>query len=76
MIWKCLAVVGALIFLPGCWNSDNAKHLRLGDVSIGQQMIDLKSALDEGAITAEEHAELKGALMSLSSLCEGLDSEE
>ena len=58
-----------MALLSGCGNIDNAQSIRLGDVSVGQQMIDLKRALEEDAITADEHAELKQALMSLSSLC-------
>jgi len=41
----------------------------MGDVSIGQQMIDLARAMDEGAIDADEHARLKAGLMSLSEFC-------
>jgi hypothetical protein len=69
MIRKWLVLPFVLLFLPGCWNSDNAKHIHFGDVSIGQQMIDLKRALEENAITADEHIELKEALMSLQSVC-------
>ncbi len=76
MIQKFLIVVCALAFLPGCWNVDNAKSNRFGDVSIGQQMIDLKRAFEENAISVDEHAELKQALMSLSSLCGDPDSTD
>ncbi|MFP6814457.1 MAG: hypothetical protein VB949_02145 [Pseudomonadales bacterium] len=69
MILKCLVIACAAALLSGCGNIDNAQSIRLGDVSVGQQMIDLKRALEEDAITADEHAELKQALMSLSSLC-------
>jgi hypothetical protein len=48
--------------------------VRLGDVSVGQQLIDLKAALDEGAITAEEFAETKAALLALNALCENTES--
>jgi len=76
VIQKHLVIVGALLLLPGCWNVDNAKNIRFGGVSIGQQMIDLKRALEESAITPDEHTELKQALMSLNSLCEGQDTQE
>ena len=54
-------LVGALL-LGGCWNGDNVK---MGDVSIGQQMIDLKRALDQQAITEAEYQRLKTEVMSL-----------
>ncbi|MCZ6709200.1 MAG: hypothetical protein O7G86_16495 [Gammaproteobacteria bacterium] len=76
MIPKYLVIACALVLLSGCGNIDNAQSIRLGDVSVGQQMIDLKRALEEDAITADEHAELKQALMSLSSLCGDPDNDE
>jgi len=68
MMSKWIAIL-SVVALAGCWNSDNARNIELGDVSIGQQMIDLKRALDEDAISADEYAKLKGALMSLQSAC-------
>lgn len=56
------------LLLTGCWNGKNT-NVRMGDVSIGQQMIDLARALEQGAIDADEHARLKAGLMSLSELC-------
>ena len=76
MIQRLYAIPVLLLFLSGCWNIENDEHVRFGDVSIGQQMIDLKRALEESAITADEHAELKQALMSISSLCESDDSDD
>jgi hypothetical protein len=54
----------SLLLLGGCWNG-NADHstLDLGDVSLGQQFIDLKAARDAGAISADEYAALKRALI-------------
>ena len=40
------------LLLAGCFNGQNT-HVRLGDVSLGQQLIDLKRALD-----AEDKAEM------------------
>ncbi|MCC5888578.1 MAG: hypothetical protein JJT88_19245 [Gammaproteobacteria bacterium] len=68
MVKGIVAVVGTLL-LAGCWNENVATNVRMGDVSIGQQMIDLARALEQGAIDAEEHARLKQGLMSLSELC-------
>lgn len=56
------------IFLAGCWNGENI-HLRMGDVSVGQQLIDLKRALDEEAIDAQEYERLKTALMQIADVC-------
>ena len=72
---KMLFLVALVPFLQGCWNADNAKEIHFGDVTIGKQMIDLKQALEEGAITEDEHAQLKQALMSLVSSCGSGDSD-
>jgi hypothetical protein len=58
------AVFVLLLLLGGCWNENSSIHF--GDVSLGQQLIDLKAALDQGAVTEEEYERLKGAIMSLS----------
>ena len=39
--------------LAGCWNGDQTA-LRLGDLSFGRQLIELKEARDAGAISAED----------------------
>lgn len=66
---KSIMVMVATLLLVGCWNENLATNVRMGDVSIGQQMIDLARALEQGAIDADEHARLKAGLMSLSELC-------
>lgn len=66
---KSIMVMVATLLLVGCWNENLATNVRMGDVSIGQQMIDLARALEQGAIDAEEHARLKAGLMSLAELC-------
>lgn len=56
----------SLLLLGGCWNGNgNGDHsaLDFGDVSLGQQFIDLKAARDAGAISADEYAALKQALI-------------
>lgn len=67
-IRNVLIAVGALI-CAGCWNGGN-NSVHLGNVSIGQQMIDLKAALEQQAITQEEYDRLKNALMVLDQACE------
>ncbi|TVS18653.1 MAG: hypothetical protein EA417_02640 [Gammaproteobacteria bacterium] len=65
MVW----MLPVLLALTGCWNENWANNVRLGDVSIGQQMIDLQRAREAGAIDDEEHARLREALMSLTEVC-------
>ena len=72
---KILFLLLLVPFLQGCWNADNAREIHFGDVTIGKQMIDLKLALEEGAITDDEHAQLKQALLSLVSSCGSGDSD-
>jgi len=58
------ALVLSLLLLGGCWNGNgNHATLDLGDVSLGQQFIDLKAARDADAISADEYRELKQALI-------------
>jgi|GEM_PF-1193888 len=57
-----------LVMLSGCWNGENIS-VSLGDVSLGQQLMDLKAALDAGALTETEYAEFKANLISLTHLC-------
>jgi hypothetical protein len=73
---KPLILIVLAPFLQGCWNADNAREIHFGDVSIGRQMIDLKQALEEGAITVDEHAQLKQALMSFDMSCDSEDSDD
>lgn len=58
-----------LLALTGCWNENIQTSVRMGDVSVGQQLIDLKRALDEEAVSAAEYEELRTALMSLADVC-------
>jgi hypothetical protein len=66
---RSLYLLAVVALLAGCWNGGNA-HVRLGDVSLGQQFIDLKRALDAGALTTSEYDETKTRLLSLAALCE------
>lgn len=59
----------AMLLAAGCWNGGNDR-ISLGDVSIGQQMIDLKAALQAGAISEQEYDRLKRALMALGEGCD------
>jgi len=66
---KYLTLLTVSLLLSGCNNTDNAKEIDLGSVSLGQQMIDLKVALDQDAISNEEYAKLKEIVMSVNSSC-------
>lgn len=53
-----------LALLGGCWNGDN-DSIRLGDVSLGQQLLDLQRARDAGAIDEAEYRRLRSHFMEL-----------
>lgn len=74
MIYKLLTISLVCFALAGCWNGENV-HVTLGDVSLGQQLLDLKSALDQKAITDEEYSETKKTLLALNALCENTEDE-
>jgi len=63
-----------LVMLSACWNGENIS-VSLGDVSLGQQLMDLKTALDAGAMTEPEYVEVKARLMSLTDLCKKSSDE-
>ena len=75
MTRRFLLAAACCFALSGCWNGGNT-HVSLGDVSIGSQLVDLKTALDEGAISQEEFEETKRTLLGLNSLCENTDADD
>jgi len=72
---KKFVIIICCLALTGCWNGGNT-HVSLGDVSLGQQLLDLKSALDGGAISQQEFDETKQTLLALNSLCENTEEED
>ena len=52
----------------GCWNSE-IDSVHLGDVSLGVQLIDLKRALDEDALTRDEYDTARSQLLGSADLC-------
>ena len=66
--------VASIVSLMGCWNGGNS-NIRLGDVSLGQQLIDLQRARDADAITRAEFEQAKQALLSAHALCEDAEEE-
>jgi hypothetical protein len=65
---KVLAYTTLLVLSTGCWNGEN-HVIKLGDVTIGQQLIDLKAAHEAGAMNDTEYAEVKAKLISLADAC-------
>jgi hypothetical protein len=57
-----------LLTAAGCGNV-NKSEIELGDVSLGQQLIDLKRALDEDALSADEYQDAKAMLLSTADIC-------
>ena len=71
--WMWVPVLAVL--LSGCWNGENVS-VSLGDVSVGQQLLDLKTALDEEALTQEEYEATKRTLLALNNLCQNTNDEQ
>ena len=57
----CCALL--LLCLSGCFN-EGKNVLQLGSATIGQQLIDLKQALDEGAMTEAEYVKAKAGILA------------
>jgi len=72
---KKLLLTTSVLLLTGCWNGENI-HVRLGDVSIGQQLIDLKTALEINAMTEDEYEKTKAILLAFNKMCEEPQSED
>lgn len=68
-VLRLLPVALLLVLLGGCFNSPENHSVHFGDVSIGAQLIDLKSAFDQGAIDQAEYDALKQAIMALAQGC-------
>ena len=75
MIFRLLLAVIFMAILTGCWNGGNTR-VSLGDVSLGEQLIDLKLALESDAMTQEEYEVVRQSLLSLGALCEGTEAED
>ena len=65
---RVLPVLWLAIALTGCWNGHN-NHVSLGDVSLGQQLIDLKRARDEGTMSDAEYEAVRSSLIALADRC-------
>ena len=71
-----LVIITLAVALSGCIDSMNGKSISLGDVSLGQQLIDLKAALEANAITEDEYERLKEELIAAVNMCEEQQVEE
>lgn len=72
---RAVLLTFVVVFSSGCWNGEN-QSLHLGDVSLGQQLIDLKRALDEDALTQAEYDTAHALLLSGADLCGSDDDED
>ncbi len=72
---RAILLVATICALTGCWNGGNFK-IDLGHVSVGQQMIDLKKALEDGAMSQAEYDETKATLLLLNSGCGNVELED
>ena len=75
MVMKFAALATALL-LTSCIQENNPRNLAMGDVSLGQQLIDLKRARAEEAITESEYVEMKAHLVNAASMCAAAEQEE
>lgn len=73
---KHLFLIVFVALLSACIQENNPRTLALGDVSIGQQLIDLKSALDAQAISEAEYLLLKENPIASSAMCASSGEEE
>ena len=73
---RLTAVFLCLTLLSGCYQENNPRNLRMGDVTLGQQLIDLKKALDAEAIDEEEYETMKDNLVNAASMCDSAEDDD
>jgi len=61
---KILICIVLAVFLCGCIGGFHTAEQNVVQPSVGQELIDLKKALDTGAVTDEEYSELKEKIMN------------
>lgn len=62
MIKRCVLAMTVALTVAGCSSSQVTKA-RLLDVTIGQQLIDLKKARDVGALSTQEYEDQRAMLI-------------
>ena len=58
-----------VLLMSACVQENNPRTVALGDVSVGQQLIDLKLALDARAISKEEYEAVKEDVIASAKFC-------
>ena len=71
-----LVFVLTALLITGCVQENNPRNLRMGDVTLGQQLIDLKQALDVNAVSEEEYKQMKAGLVAAASMCAAAEEDE
>lgn len=59
-----LLLAGTLLLSSGCFNDSHGTNINLGTVSLGQQLMDLKTARDEEAISDAEFRKLRRKIIN------------
>ena len=60
---RVFGVTVCAILLSACGNDSSYNNTNLGSVSIGQQLIDLRAAKNDGLLTEKEYRELRTKLL-------------
>jgi len=69
-----LTAASGLLLTAGCAIGNSGKLVLSRHISVGQELIDLQRARDEGAITEEEYELIKGKLMQMVEQIEIVDT--
>jgi len=69
-----LTAATGLLLTAGCVIGNSGKLVLSRHISVGQELIDLQRARDEGAITEEEYELIKGKLMEMVEQIEIVDT--
>jgi hypothetical protein len=73
---KLLLPIAVVLLLASCIQENSPRNLRMGDVTLGQQLIDLKLALEADAISETEYETMKANLVNAASMCEAAEQED
>ena len=76
MVWKGLVVVLFATLLSSCIRENNPQINQFGNATLGQQLIDLKRALDKGATSESEYQRLRNELLSAYAGCASASDED
>lgn len=73
---KTFAPLFLALLLAGCIQENNPRNLRLGDVTLGQQLIDLQQAYEVDAISESEYEQMKENLVNAASMCTAFEEDD